>query len=338
MRHGILLSSLMIVLPVTVPAQTTVAELVSGVRSALQQHKLDSEVARLVAGYKLAEQLPDAVVEQLKSEGAGPDTMSRFDWQQTITAGLPRPATLPVLFDAPPAPTDDQQKTIIEKAREWALQFSSGLPDFIATETVSRSSAKKNSQFWAPQDTLTMSVAFSQKTRERYKLLTINGKPTKKDLSEAGGFTSYGEFGTGLQFLFDPASKTQFLWDRWTMLDGRPTYVFSYKVDLAHSTYTLTLLNKRIRSAMKGYVYLDRDSLQAMRLTAEADGFPPEWGEMKTLTVVDYAYAEVAGERHLLPRRTYSRLMQGAVRQRNVTEFSDYRKFSAETTVSFGKE
>src|SRR5215471_21571241 len=78
--------------------------------------------------------------------------------------------------DSPLSPEETQ---IIEKARELALEYTANLPNFICTETIRRSQLPSRSQTWKLLDTLAVDVAFSDQG-ERYKQLTINGKPTTK--------------------------------------------------------------------------------------------------------------------------------------------------------------
>src|SRR5215475_3894276 len=86
-------------------------------------------------------------------------------------------------------PSTSEQTQIIEKARELALEYTANLPNFICTETIRRSQLPKRSQKWKLLDTLAVDVAFSDQG-ERYRLLTINGKSTRKRLKEIGGMRS----------------------------------------------------------------------------------------------------------------------------------------------------
>lgn len=78
-------------------------------------------------------------------------------------------------------------------------------------------------------DTIAVDVAFSDQG-ERYNLLTVNGKSTRKGFKEIGGTKSDSEFGTILQWIFQPESLTKFQSERSTDLRGRPTFVFSYRI------------------------------------------------------------------------------------------------------------
>ena len=94
------------------------------------------------------------------------------------------------------SPLSPDETQTIEKARQLALEYTANLPNFICTETIRRYQLPRRSQKWKLLDTIAMDVAFSDQG-ERYNLLTINGKPTrKKRFKEIEGTMSGGEFGT----------------------------------------------------------------------------------------------------------------------------------------------
>jgi len=88
---------------------------------------------------------------------------------------------------------------------------------------------------------------------------------------------------------------------------------------------------------MRGVVYMDRESHQVLRLGYEAEGIPANWPILRTPSVLDYDFAEVAGQRYLLPRRVDLRVIGRDEQSRNVTEFGNYRKFSSDATITFEK-
>jgi hypothetical protein len=315
--------------------------LVAAVRDAMRAGRTDREIALICDRTKLTERLEDTVVEQLQSEGAGLETLEGLDRQRERSRTLASPAQPLKLFDAPAAPSPEEQSQVVGKAREIALQYTAALPNFICTETILRYLDPKLSQTWKARDTLTVAVAYSEKG-EQYKLLTINGMATGKKLNSVGGFKSTGEFGTLLTRIFDPKSAARFQWERWTTLRGRMAHVFSYRIEQAHSTYTLNFgspfKHYGMTSGMRGLVYVDRETHQAMRFSAEADGLPANWPVVRTPSILDYDYADVGGRRYLLPRHVDSRVVLRDSQSRNVMEFGDYRKFSGEATVTFEKQ
>lgn len=102
-----------------------------------------------------------------------------------VTAAIILIASLTWSAAAQDSPLSPEATQIIEKARELALEYTANLPNFICTETIRRSQVPR-SQRWKLVDTIALDVAFSDQG-ERYNLLTINGKPTRKSFKEVGG-------------------------------------------------------------------------------------------------------------------------------------------------------
>ena len=321
------------------PQDGSVAGLITTVREGLRIKRADIIIGGMVHDLKLTERLEDEVIEELQSEGAGPETLEELDRQRDLTRKLRGPGAKLKLFEAAPEPGSEEQSRVLEKARENALEYTAGLPNFLCTELVRRYEGSKQDE-WRPADTLKMDVAYAE-NGERYRLLQINGRPTTKTLREIGGFNSNGEFGSLLKWIFDPKSATEFHWEHWTNLRGHPTYVFSYRIDKAHSQYSLNwktfLKTYSGTTGMRGLVYLDRETNQVMRFSDEADGIPSNWPLVRTPAVLDYDYAEVGGKRFLLPRKVDVRVERKDGQSRNVVEFGNYRKFASEATVTFDK-
>lgn len=246
------------------------------------------------------------------------------------------------LLDPPPTPSSSEKAEVIEKARDNALQYTANLPNFICTETIRRYEMEKRNQSWKPQDTMTLELAFSEKG-ESYRLITINGKPTKKTFDKVGGFTSDGEFGTMLLWIFRPISETEFQWERWTNLRGRPAHVFSYRIEQARSQYQVSFSSwfKRHRGtfAFSGLVYVDAVTLQVMRLTHAPEGIPANWPATGVPAELDYGFVQIDGKQFLVPQRAEMRVvLRDGNQTRNVMEFSDYHKFTSEATIKFEKQ
>jgi hypothetical protein len=323
------------------PQPTGSAEaLIADIRAAMRAGRADRDIAGMIDQAKLTDQLEDAVIEQLQSEGAGLETLEGLDRQRERSRNLSRPSPPLKLFAAPAPPSAEERSRVLEKAREVALGYTAGLPNFLCTETVRRYAQEKTSMAWKLRDTLTLAVGFSQKG-EQYKLMAINDRPTSKTLNNVGGAKSNGEFGSVLRWIFEAKSATQFQWERWTNLRGRPVHVFSYRIDQAHSKYGMKfssfLKHYSMTSGMRGAVYVDPESQQVLRLIYEADGIPANWPVLRTPSVLDYGYAEVGGQRYLLPRSVDLRIIGKDQQSRNVTDFGNYRKFGSETKVTFEK-
>jgi len=328
-------------LPYCLPAQSgSTAALFTTVRSALQSHRPDRDIATLIDNTHFTEKLENGVIEELQSEGAGSETLEALDRAQELSRNLPRPAADLPLFDAPPPPTPEEQAQIIDHARALALEYTGTLPNFLCTETVRRYTAGKNGGVWKRGDVLVIALAFTDKG-EQYKLLTIDGHPTNKKLADVGGSMSNGEFGSLLKMIFTPTYAADFRWERWTRLSGRLTAVFTYYVEQKNSPYTINwktgTKHYSGKFAIRGALYIDRETNHVMRFTDQAEGIPTAWPILSTPSTLDYDYADIGGQKFLLPKHVDSRLLTKSEQNRNRIEFGDYRKFSGEATVTFDK-
>jgi hypothetical protein len=314
-----------------------VASLVEKVRSALNARQSDAEVARAVDAGFLTERLDDAVIEQLQSEGAGPQTVEELERLRDLSSGLTGPAQPPKLFDAPPAPIAEEQAAALEKARTFATHYTANLPNFLCRENVRRYASSKEG--WKSEEPVTWEVGFSDQ-REQRRLVGFGGEPT--DRQSVRGTSSSGEFGGVLDLVFRAESLTRFAWERWANLNGRMTYVFSFRIDRKQAQFLLAagaLIHHRAYVGMRGMVYVDRETLQVRRILYEADGVPKGFAIAAMHTLVDYDYSDIGGEKFLLPRRSSLRIVaKDNSRHRNVTEFANYRKFSGEAKIDFEKQ
>ena len=222
-----------------------------------------------------------------------------------------------------------EQIQLIEKAREVALHYTANLPNFICTETIRRSQLPRRSQTWKLLDTIAVDVAFSDQG-ERYNLLTINGKPTRKSFRKIGGTKSDSEFGTILQWIFQPESQTKFQSERSTDLRERATYVFSYRIEQARSKFEVN----HMMFAFGGQVYVDRETNRVLKITAIASGLPANWPSFSQ--EVESGFVEISGQRFFLPLHAQTdAATQDGNQFRNELEFGNYRKFSSEATLQF---
>jgi hypothetical protein len=225
-------------------------------------------------------------------------------------------------------PTADEQKRTIDSAREIAIHYSGKLPDFICTEQVERADSTGPNNRKA--DRLTIELSYSGK--ESYKLVAMNGSPTKQTLESLDGLITGGEFGSLLLGIFDPSSAADFRWKESSKIRNRGAAVYTYRIARANSHYVLghRAKNGTMVSAPAGYhgeVALDSQTTKVLRLTASADDIPKDSDIIQSSMQVDYDFIEVAGNSHLLPSHSEARMERGYRQITNSVTFADYRKF-----------
>ncbi|HTS26779.1 MAG TPA: hypothetical protein VMH81_12965 [Bryobacteraceae bacterium] len=305
------------------------------VRTALRGKQTDRQTARSLRKWKLSESLDARAVEELESDGAGPATVAELERLRLASAALPKPATAPA-FDSPPVPAPQEQSRIVEEARAIALTYTDSLPNFIAIESVRRYTGDHGS--WRLKDTLHIKLSYFEKA-EDYAVMTVNGRPSNLAYEAIGGTISEGEFGSMLREVFEPRSRAELHWDHWTRLRGRPAHVYSFRVRPEHSRYTMAYGNSSgrhtITAGQHGFVYVDAETRQIVRIASEADSIPEDFLVRSSATSLDYGFADVGGQRYLLPLRAEVHMTTPSLDTRNEVEFQSYQKFAADSSIRY---
>jgi hypothetical protein len=321
-------------------AQTVSVDMIQQfVRSAIERKQPDRQVAQMLQHMKLSEKLTDEKIEELQSEGAGPRTVAALKELGTATAAFKPPAPPPPPREAkpiPPPPYAEQQR-ILSAIREYALNFSKNLPDYICTQMTRRFYDPTGKEAWRKADEIAIKLSYFDQ-KEKYQVILLNGAPTEKTLDKLGGTTSQGEFGSLLKGIFEDRSHADFHWERWGMLRGHLCHVYKYTVDQEYSEWSI-YDGEAKQSVVPGYegeVFVDNDTLQVLRVSLESVNIPADFRVRVARSVLDYDYQTISGQKFLLPMKLVTRLDDNRhYLSRNDVEFRNYRKFSADTVLTF---
>ena len=321
----------------------TVDQLRTLIRSSVQLKHEDRRVADSLKRVQMAERLEDADVEELLGFGAGPRTIDALKALSTASVSLPPPGPRVPQNPAPvatiPPPSEEEKNDVLGAAREYALNYTRSLPDFLCVQVTRRYLDPSGLEFWQRQDVITERLSFSE-GREKYDVVLVNGSPVMNISHEQlGGTTSSGEFGTLLKEVFDPETGTEFSWERWATLRGQRTHVYAFRVLQSRSKYSIRVGNQApIIAGYRGLVYVERSSRQVTRLVLQTEGLPPTFPIQEVRSDLNYDYAEIAGRKFLLPLKAEVRAREGKLLTRNEVEFRSYRKFGTETSITFEPE
>jgi hypothetical protein len=322
---------------------TTVAQIKSFIQSAIQLKNPDREVAETLRKMKLSERLDLATVETLQGEGAGPKTVAVLKAMATESASLPeaRPPAPPPVYVPPPPPSSEDQAKLLDEVRDYAINYTHRLPDFICLEQTRRYVDTTGKDAWRQADVLTARLSYFNQ-REDYKLMSQNDRVvTDQAYTSVGGATSMGDFGTTMRDIFDPASHSSFAWDRWTTLRTRRTHVFSYRVPLEFTRYTIayqaekTTEEQTVKVGYHGSVFVDNELHTIVRITQVADNIPPAFPVQQAEETLDYDFTKIGDSEFFLPLVANLRMHSVRLWTKNVKEFRLYRKFSADAVIKF---
>ena len=132
----------------------------------------------------------------------------------------------------------------------------------------------------------------------------------------------------------DTAAEVSF--SRWEDLRGRSLAVFEYSVDLKHSTLSLALggLGRQF-VPYRGLIYADPKSGEVWRITNTPFNIPDAVATKSITTTIDYGSVDINNRHFVLPLTASTLLDTGHSNILNKIEFREYRKFDAESKITF---
>ncbi len=235
-------------------------------------------------------------------------------------------------------PPNEEQKKLLDAARQRAVNYTQGLPNFSCLQTTRRLEDLTGKQDWRQKDEYSEVISWLNgvETYDR-----IGGRARKEDRKDAVKVTSAGEFGSLLKTIFQPESKTDFRWERSESFGGRQAEVFAYRVEQPNSQYYVFYRSKNnlnFRPGYRGVVTIDTQTAEVLHLEAEMEEVPKEMQLQGLRITVDYEPASVGGRDYLLPSAATLVTQVGRRRQvRNELRFTAYRRFETESKIQYGK-
>lgn len=246
----------------------------------------------------------------------------------------PPEAEKPVVL---PPPLDSAAVAdLLDRARNRALSYTSGLPSFICVQQTKRHVDPTGRGAWQLQDVIQARLTYEKQKGESYQINTVNNQLVDKSYDALNGAVSTGEFGSLLLGIFEPETEAQFAWAKQAAIDGRPVEVYNYGVLQERSHWHITF--NKVQTIVPGYrgrVWVDRATAQVMKLTMSAVNIPADFPVRTADTTLEYDYVDIAGLIFLLPKRATVLMSEGRVVTRNEIEFRLYRKFTTDTKITF---
>jgi len=309
----------------------------------------DRELAAFLEKVKLTEKLEERDIEDMQGEmRIGPKTMAALRRLAAESASLPTAvAAPPPPKPRPiPPPSSEEQAAIIDDVRQYALNYSESLPDFICTQVTRRYQAPApgtkyggpvdGDPRWQELDTLQIRLSYFEK-REHYVVVLMNNAIVNKDYDKVGGSRAFGEFGSMMRELFEPTTEARFEWDHWGMLRGKRVMAFNYHVRLDRSHFQIGVEDGKlhITTAYHGLVEVEPDTHAVVRIVHQAENIPADFPMKETSDVLDYDYQVISGHTFLLPMKStvIMKTLDGISKLEE--EFRLYRKYSADAEITF---
>jgi hypothetical protein len=318
----------------------TVEKLTEFIKSAAQNKSPDKQVAETLRHFKMAEKLDDRTIEELQSLGAGPKTVAVLKELGDASASLPAaapPPPKPVVVPIPP-PDSIEQAKIIDEAREYVLNYTKSLPNFICVQVTRRDVDRNGTgSSWYRLDTITSKLSYNGQ-HEDYEVIMKNDQPvTNVKMEQLGGTVSAGEFGSMMSEIFEPQSQAHFSWDHWATLRGRRNYVFAYDIEQEYSQYRIKEVEtgRQIVPAYRGLIYIDRDNKMVTKITLNPYNIPADFPIHDASESLDYDLQSIGDTQYMLPLKAVLSMKLTRLMTKNDIEFRMYRKFETGSTIKF---
>jgi hypothetical protein len=344
MRVRLVLAALLVCFCALAEQSLTLDQLLSFVRSSVKMKMPDKEVARFLATVKLSEHLDERTVEELQGEGAGPKTVAALDALATASASLPKaqPKAPSPVYQPPPPPSSEEQQEIISEMRDYAMNYTKSLPDFICTQVTRKYMAQRGKDDFHPEVTVMENLTYFEQ-QEHYKVMMVNDRYVDLSHDAVGGSSSTGDFGSLLKSTLSPHADATIEFDHWATLRGNECYAFSYRVTSGNSEWSVSVgkgdkSGDRIIVGYRGLVYVDKKTHKILRISLLATDIPSTFPVQEASDTLDYGYQNLSGQEFLLPLKAQVMLRDARFRSKNDIEFRLYRKYSADTSIKFDTE
>jgi hypothetical protein len=225
------------------------------------------------------------------------------------------------------------------KAKEAASSFVGSLPNFFCRQLTTRFESDRPKDGWQALDTISADVAY-ENGRDTYTNVKLGNKP-QKSMEDVGGSWSTGQFASILDDLFDPRTAATFRRSGQDTIAGRSATTFKFDVPRERSNWRIITAAQLYYPAFRGTVWIDRETSRVLRLEMESRNMPLLFPLVKVEEAIDYEFVRLAATQPFLLPTTAEVLSceQGSSRcTRNRIEFRNYRKFGAESGITFDEK
>jgi hypothetical protein len=225
---------------------------------------------------------------------------------------------------------------LLSRAYDVASEYNASLPSFVCDEIVDRFESNSKPAKWKKKDKVEVDVMYVN-GKESYVNPRINGKPFKgADLADTGTW-SRGDWGTTLvevlgsraEFTKRPEGKDK------DTIAGVETEIWDLKVKQEDSHWTVNY-GTPFKPSYVGSIWVDPKTARVLRIEKLAHRINPKYEIDMVETVVEYGWVTIGGEKYLMPATSSSMSCQRYTNRcmKNDMVFTNYRKFSAESSIS----
>jgi hypothetical protein len=226
---------------------------------------------------------------------------------------------------------------IIAAAQMAAASFATEIPNFLVQQYTTRYYSESMPAQWRVRDVVSAEVA-SVNGVEEYRNIQLNGRPSSAPPERTGAWST-GEFVTTLQDIMSPGVAS-FVRTGQDQIAGRMAYVYRYNVAKANSHWRLVAPRENMseKPPYAGTIWIDKERRCVLRIQQQATGISSSFPYDRAESLLEYDYVRIDGKPYLLPILSENLMCQRGTAScsKNEIAFRNYRKFTAESNVTFG--
>ena len=172
---------------------------------------------------------------------------------------------------------------------------------------------------------------------ESYKNIKIGNKATAQSMEDLPGTRSSGEFATLLIEVMDPGAQAAFRRTGMDSVRGRSSYTYKFEITRTRSRWRVESPSQLYYPAYGGTIWIDKETSRVLRIEMDARKIPTLFPFDTIETTADYDYVRLESNSFLLPVESEILSCQrgSSICSRNKIEFRNYRKFGAESDITF---
>jgi hypothetical protein len=307
--------------PLTLPALNII------LRREVGRNMTEADLAARIDRFGIAfDPTPDAV-SRLRANGAHQNLINAI---KRAAEKLSTPGT--VVATGPQ--TSDP---FIEETRKVVRDYLDELPDFICQQEIQRYVDIDGTGAWERADRLVYELTYNRK-RESYKPINSIGRPVTRQIDEAGGATSTGDFASSLGFVFDVETKTVFKSAGKELLGKRQTILYDFTVPKETSKQVVKAEGAdQLIVGYSGTIWIDAETKKVLRIDQAVNDLPRNYPVSYAERSVDYDFIQLRGldVDFLLPIHAEFTIGDRSQKRhaRNVMHFKFYRKFETDVKL-----
>jgi hypothetical protein len=244
---------------------------------------------------------------------------------------------------AAPTPADSTRtrslspsEALIERAREAAFEFSEKLPNFICQEFMARYRQRGHEE--TPLDIVSAEIIYDH-TKESYRNVKVNDRPTATSLEEISGSWSTGEFASTLLDLFSADTNARFRSGGASSISGLSAQIYDFEVPRENSHWKVNVDSQTLVPAYAGSVWVDPSTARVLRIEMQARNIPSDFPMDTIESAVDYSFVSIGGTSILLPAHAESLGCPrgGSYCSHNIIDFRNYHEFRVDVKIGNGQ-